>query len=63
MQEHRGLAVGIAAQLPIDAVPVADIEHAVIVGFDLAGRRLRMGSSAPEGRSLSITGREAPVSR
>ena len=33
MEDERGLASGIAARLPIDLVPVTDIEHAMIVWF------------------------------
>src|ERR1700710_2826485 len=35
MEEHGGLAVGIATHLPIQRVAVADIEHALVVRLDL----------------------------
>src|SRR5262245_61977423 len=34
VKEKRGPAVGIAAALPIDAVPVADVERPTVVRFD-----------------------------
>ncbi len=34
MQHHDGDAVGIAALLDIDAVPVAHVDHALIEGVD-----------------------------
>jgi hypothetical protein len=35
MQEDYGLAVGIARKLPVEAMPVADVKHAGLIGFDL----------------------------
>jgi hypothetical protein len=35
VEEDSGLAVRIAAGLPVHKVPIADIEHAVVVWFDL----------------------------
>ena len=35
MEDDSGFAVRIAAGLPVHKVPVADIEHAVVVWFDL----------------------------
>ena len=35
VDHHRRLAVRVAADLPVDAVPVADVEHAVVVRLDL----------------------------
>src|SRR5205085_1825120 len=34
VQEDDGLAVGVAAKLPVQAVAVADVEHAGLVWFD-----------------------------
>ena len=34
VQEHRGLPLGIAAELPVEFVPVTDIEPAGLVGLD-----------------------------
>src|SRR5690606_34098863 len=34
VQHHRGLAVRVAAGLPVDAVAVTDVQHAVVVRFD-----------------------------
>ena len=34
MEDDRGLAARVAADLPIDEVPVADVEHAVVVRLD-----------------------------
>jgi hypothetical protein len=35
VQEHHGLAVRVAAQLPMEAVAVADVKHAGLVRLDL----------------------------
>ena len=34
MKDQRGLPDRIAAHLPVDAMPVPNIEHASIMGFD-----------------------------
>ena len=34
MEDHRGLSVWMTADLPVDVVPVADIERTVLVRFD-----------------------------
>jgi hypothetical protein len=34
VEEHGRLAVGVAAQFPIEAVSVADVEHSGLVGLD-----------------------------
>jgi hypothetical protein len=53
MQENRGLAVRLAAQLPIDLVSVAYVEKPMIVGFDrrvelvLALRHVRLSHGEP----------------
>ena len=46
VQEHHRLAVGIAAQLPIEAVAVADVEHAGLVGLDRRIKRAALGGCA-----------------
>ena len=35
VKEHHRLAVGIAAELPIKPVAIADVEHPGLVGLDL----------------------------
>ena len=35
VQEHDGLAVGVARGLPVHLLAVADVEHAGVVRFDL----------------------------
>jgi hypothetical protein len=35
MEDERGFRAGIAACLPIDSMPLADIEHAGVIGFDV----------------------------
>ncbi|GGS90775.1 hypothetical protein GCM10010176_038190 [Nonomuraea spiralis] len=34
MHDQGGFAVGVAARLPVDEVAVADVEQAMIIGFD-----------------------------
>lgn len=34
MEKHRRLAIGIAAQFPVDLVSVTGIEKSVLIGFD-----------------------------
>jgi hypothetical protein len=34
VEEHHGLAVGVARKLPVEGMAVADIEHAALIGFD-----------------------------
>jgi hypothetical protein len=34
VKEYDGLAVGIAGQLPVEPVAVADVEHPRLIGFD-----------------------------
>ena len=46
MQEDGRLSLRIAAHLPIDAVPVADVEHAGIVGLDRRIEAAKLGETA-----------------
>ena len=43
MQEDRRLSLRIAADLPIDAVAIADVEHARLARLDRAGKRCEAG--------------------
>jgi hypothetical protein len=42
VDDERGLALGVAADLPVDEVAVTGVEHAVLVGLDrgIQGRLL-----------------------
>jgi hypothetical protein len=42
VDDERGLAAGVAADLPVDEVAVAGVEHAVVVRLD---RRVEVGHS------------------
>jgi hypothetical protein len=50
VHDHGGLAVRIAADLPVDEVAVADVEHAVLVRFD---RGIQEGSSH-DGKEIRV---------
>ncbi len=47
MQHDGGLARGLAADLPVDAMAVADVEHAVVVRLDLRVRHVTMSPHRP----------------
>ena len=64
VENHRRLAARIAAGLPVDVVPVADVEHAAVVRLDLrepvhgqsVGSR-RVGAPSPRRRRRLRPGR------
>src|SRR5207248_7337922 len=53
VEEYHRLAVGIAAQFPIKAAAVADVEHAAVVGLDLGiERAARAGVGVEQAKLL-----------
>jgi hypothetical protein len=62
VEHHRGLAGWISARFPIDLVPITNIEHSVIVGFNIwikAGHDHALWISAAGMRIPRKTGRLA----